>query len=312
MFRNITIYRISTTNWTMTAEELSAAFVKRAFTPCGELERESTGWTPPRADGNLVHAFGPQLLLDLTTEKKILPASVIKRLAAERAIEIENEQGFKPGRRQMKEICERVTDELLPKALSTRSTVRTWIDPVNGWLIIDTASAARADHVVRLLLMSIEDLNLSGLRTVQTPVAAMTTWLDTDMAPAQFTVDRDAVLESSGEGRGTVKYVNLTLEVDDICRHIASGKRCTQLGMTWNDRLSFVLTDSMTLKRVTPLDTYKESGTDIFGKNDSLDADERFDADFLLMVGNFNQMLRALVLALGGEMEPEAASESTE
>jgi recombination associated protein RdgC len=68
--------------------------------------------------------------------------------------------------------------------------------------------------------------------------------------------------------------------------------------MTWADRISFVLTESLTIKRVAPLDVIKESA-DVTAQND----DERFDSDVMLMTGELSKMLGDLVAALGGEIE---------
>lgn len=70
--------------------------------------------------------------------------------------------------------------------------------------------------------------------------------------------------------------------------------------MTWSDRVSFVLTESLTIKRVAPLDVIKENA-DSTAQND----DERFDSDIMLMTGELSKMLTDLVAALGGEMAQE-------
>ena len=75
------------------------------------------------------------------------------------------------------------------------------------------------------------------------------------------------------------------------------------LALTWADRISFVLTESLTIKRVAPLDVIKE-GEDGLGR----DADERFDGDMMLMTGELGRMMAALVEALGGEVPEKAAA----
>jgi recombination associated protein RdgC len=67
--------------------------------------------------------------------------------------------------------------------------------------------------------------------------------------------------------------------------------------MTWADRVSFVLTEALAVKRVAPLDVLKDEN-DASTRNE----DERFDADFALMSGELNRLLAALVEALGGEL----------
>lgn len=297
-FKNLQIYRVPAP-WAMTAEQLADFLTPKAFTPCTSIELQSQGWIPPRANSGLVHEVNRQMLLALATEKKLLPSSVINQVAKARAVEQEEQQGFKPGRKQMKEIKEQVADDLLPRAFSNQSTTRVWIDPVNGWLVIDSASTSRAEDVIRLLFKAVERFPLDTLRVAQSPVSAMTEYLLADEAPGGFTVDQDTELRATGQGKATVRYVRHTLEAADVRRHIESGKQCTRLAMTWADRISFVLTESLTVKRLAPLDVLKE--TEGATAND----EERFDTDFALMAGELAKMLADLVKALGGEMNEQ-------
>ncbi len=297
-FKNLQIYRLPTP-WAMTAALLEQALAPQQFTPATSMDLVRQGWAAPRGAGApLVHAVGGQFLLQLKTEKKLLPSTVVNQVAAARALEMEEAQGFAPGKKAMKELKERVTDELLPRAFAILSTTAVWIDPINGWLVVDAASPAKADEVVKLLLKSVDKLPLESLRVMRSPVGAMTEWLQADESPAGFTVDQDAIMRATGESKAQVAYKRHTLEADDIRRHIAAGKQCTRLAMTWSDKISFVLDESLAIKSVKPLEIIKESAT----RND----DERFDSDFALMTGELAKMLADLVEALGGEAEVDA------
>ncbi|MBV8665192.1 MAG: recombination-associated protein RdgC [Burkholderiaceae bacterium] len=294
-FKNLQIYRL-TDRWTLTPDELEAKLAPQAFVPCSSSELQTQGWVP-RANGRLVHTVNKQMLLLLGTEKKLLPASVVNQVTKARAAEIEEQQGFQIGRKRMKELKEEVADELLPRAFSIQRNTWVWIDPVNGWLVVDAASAAKADEVFKLLLKSLDKLPFENLHVARSAQACMTAWLAADEAPSGFTVDQDTELRAAGESKATVRYVRHALEAEDVQRHIAAGKQCTRLAMTWDSRVSFVLTEALAVKRVAPLDVLKD-------ENDSStkDEDERFDADFALMSGELNRLLTALVEALGGEL----------
>ncbi len=300
-FKNLQIYRLPAP-WAMTPEQLEACLAPHAFTPCTSLDLQSQGWLSPRENGMLVHTVNRQMLILLGTEKKLLPATVINQVTKARAAEIEEQQGFQPGRKQMKDIKEQVTDELLPRAFSICRNTWTWIDPVNGWLVVDASSPAKAEEVIKLLIQAVDKLPLETLHVARSPVATMTDWLAADEAPGGFTVDQDTELRASGEGKATVRYVRHTLEADDVRRHIAAGKQCTRLAMTWADKISFVLTESLAVKRITPLDVLKE--TDATTRND----DERFDGDMMLMTGELAKLIADLVEALGGEMRDQVAA----
>jgi len=76
--------------------------------------------------------------------------------------------------------------------------------------------------------------------------------------------------------------------------HIAAGKQCSKLAMTWGSKISFVLTDTLAIKGVKSLDVIKE--TEASAKND----DERFNGDFMLMTGELGKMLAEVVETMGG------------
>ena len=303
-FKNLQIHRLPAP-WSVTAEQMEKWLAPHAFQPTGSVEKERSGWVSPRDNGALVYSLNRQLLLTYRSEKKLLPTSVITQFTKLRAQELEEQQGHRPGRKQMRELKEQVTDELLPRAFNISRDTRVWIDTVNGWLLIDAGAQSLADDVLGLLIKSIDQLPLASLRVAHSPVAAMTEWLLSGEAPGGFTMDQETELTSPGKGNATVRYVGHELEADDMRRHIEAGKQCMRLAMTWNDRISFLLTPSLTLKKIAPLDVIKEGG-DPTAKND----DERFDSDFTLMTGEIVQMINSIVDALGGEqqaMEREAA-----
>lgn len=295
-FKNLQIYRLPAP-WAFTAEELEAGLAPQEFVPCTSQEMQTQGWVSPRNNGKLVHTVNKQMLILLSTEKKLLPASVINQVAKARAVELEEQQGFKPGKKQMRELKEQVAEELLPRAFSIQRSTWTWIDPVNGWLVVDAAAPAKADEILKLLLKAIEKFPVTALNVTRSPVSVMTEWLEADEAPGGFTVDQDTELRATGDSKATVRYVKHTLEAEDVRRHISAGKQCTRLAMTWADRISFVLTEAMSVKSIKALDVLKESDSG------SKDDDERFDADMTLMTGELNKMMADLVLALGGEAE---------
>ena len=71
----------------------------------------------------------------------------------------------------------------------------------------------------------------------------------------------------------------------------------TRLGLTWNDRISFALTEQLQIKRLEFLEIIKEESTTLADT-----ADEMFELDFTLMTGELAKMLTDLIGALGGEV----------
>jgi recombination associated protein RdgC len=300
-FKNLQVFRLPAP-WKVDVEQLNTQLASQAFSQCSASEMQSEGWDSPRGDEKLVHVVNQQLLLLLTTEKKLLPSSVINQVTKAKAKIIEEEQGFAPGRKAMKDLKERVTDELMPRAFAIKRQTWVWIDPVNGWLVIDSSSPNKADEVIKLLLKC-DKIPLESLRVQVSPQTAMTDWLAGNESPKGFTIDQDTELRAHTEDKATVRYVRHSIDPDDVQRHIAAGKQCTKLALTWDDKVSFVLTENLAIKRIKPLDILDEDKD-----TRTADENERFDADFTLMAAELAKMIDDIVYALGGELaEPIAA-----
>lgn len=294
-FRNLQVYRI--TEWDATLAELEAALYMHPLQNCSGLDMQSRGWVAPKAgEGALVHAFGQQMLICLGVEKKLLPASVVSQFARLRAAEMEEQLGYRPSRKQLKEIKERITDELLPRAFAIRRNTCAWIDLVGKWLVVDASNAVKAEELIEYLYKSLDGCAFSFLKSRETPVSVMTKWLAGNDVPASFTVDRDCELRDVGNEKSAVRYVSHTLDLEEIIHHVHAGKKVTRLAMTWRDKISFILNENLQLKRVVPLDLIKE-------QTSSRDTGEMFDTDFAMMAGEIPQLLADLLDVLGGEAE---------
>lgn len=294
-FKNLRIYRLSAA-WQSNAQELELALEKHRFTPGSSQDPLSLGWVSPREQGGLVHETNGQYLIALRAEKKLLPASVINQFAREKARDMEEQQGYKPGRKQMKEIKEQVLTDLLPRAFAVARDTRVWIDTQNKWLAIDAAATAKSDEILGLLAKSVEPFPVLPLYTELSPGSAMTQWLVDNEAPGNLTIDQDTELRSTGDSGAAIRYVKQSADLEEVRKHVAAGKQCTRLALTWADRISFILTDAFDVKRITPLDILTEK-QDVMAAND----DEIFNADFTLMSAELAGLIGELVEALGGE-----------
>lgn len=297
-FRNLQIFRL-TPGWEFSSEQLGLALQKGIFNGCGATDRVARGWVPPRGnEGELVFSVGNQQLIALGVEQKLLPASVVRQYADAKLQQIEAAQGYKPGRKQAREVRDQVELELLPRAFVKRGLTYVWIDPVNRWLLVDASSSARADEVIEQLKQSLGELPLTLLKTLLAPGTAMTQWLAAGELMGSFSIDRDCELQSSADERAAVRYVRHNLDSDEVRSHIAHGKTATRLALTWNDRISLVLTEQLQVKRLAFLDMLKEDA-----ERQSENADDLFAANFSLMSGELAQLLAHLVEVLGGEAE---------
>ena len=305
-FKNLQIYRLPA-KWDMSVEKLEEQLAKKPFHPCGSQDMESRGWLSPLNNEVLVHAVGGQWLVALGFEHRLLPSAVVKEVADERAEELAEQQGYKLGRKQMKELREQITQELLPRAFTRRRRLYAWIDPVNGWLVVDAGSQSKAEDMLEQLRHTLDSFPLTLLRTELSPMSAMADWLAGNEAPAGFSIDQDCEQRSVSEDKAAVRYVRHTLEGDEVKAHLEAGKLPTRLALTFDERISFVLTEKLEIKRLDFLDVVRDQ---IDGDKD--DAEALFNAEFALMTGELAHLLPAIVRALGGETGVAQAEQSAQ
>ena len=293
------IYRIAA-GWPTVVATLEDALEDARFTECGASQEKSVGWVEPRGHehGALVEVVGGQWLMKLMIEVKVIPASVVKRKVQEQLDHIEATTGRKPGKKERRDISEDARLALLPVAFTKQASVQVWADPTAGILVTDAGSQGKADEVMTWLIKAIDGLVVQLVNTQTSPAAAMALWLSTKEGPPDFTVDRECELKAADESRAVVRYTRHALDTDEVSQHIAMGKMPTRLALTWSDRVSFVLTDTLQLKKVSFLETVFEGAAAAPGDTQ----DDNFDADVAIATGELTKLIPDLLEALGGEV----------
>ena len=293
IFKNLYLYRLARP-YQIDPAILVEQLGFNSLQPCGKHEPRSIGWVSPRSNDQLVHVVNSQMLITLGIEQKLLPASVVKAEAKARADLILHEEGRRVGRREMRDLREAAAVELLSKAFVCQRTTMGWIDPVNGWLVVDASTAAKAEEFLEHLRRSVDGFKAMLVHVNRSPTLAMTGWIMDGDAPENFTVDHDLELRSAE--RSEVKYIRHTLDGDEIRNYVTQGMVVTKMALTWCDRISFVLTENLQIKRLCFLEILKEEAG-----SQAESEEDRFDIDFALMTGELSKMLDDIVVAHGGE-----------
>lgn len=291
MIKNAIIFKM---RCDLGAEQIEQAIAQQAFVPCQPSQIKSQGWVPPRGEneGSLIEQVDGHIILTHQVESKSIPASATQKRVNEIVAHIEQTTGRKPGKGERKEIKEQAFFELLPRAFTRISKTIVWLDVRNGFLVLGASSQSKADDIATLLAKALDWLNLSLLHTRVSPAAAMTHWLGTGEAPDGFSIDRECELKSLDEMKSVVRYTRHTLDIDEVRQHIGDGKVVTRMATTWVDRVSFVLTDALQLKKIAFHDvTFSDAG------------ESGFDTDVAIMTGELSAMIPDLIEVLGGEVE---------
>lgn len=298
MFRTAIAYHLPS-GWPWDAAGTAELLSRRTFQPCAPTQTESNGFVPPRDQAELCHDVHGRYLVCFQVEEKLLPSAVIQEHVDIRVADIEAEQGYKPGRREIREIKDAVTRELLEMAFTRKRQTLAWICRQRGLLIVAANSANKADEMLSVMREALENMPVSLAKTQLTPAHAMTSWLAADEAPEHFTIDTDCKLVSSTESKAAVSYTRHALDAEEIRHHIYQGKRAEHLGLTFRDRMSFILGSELELKRIVMLDVLTES------QEPADNEIEHFDAQFLLEASEIEQAFVALIAAHGGIEVPK-------
>ena len=266
-FKNVCLYTLDQP-FPYDAEALDERLARDAFEPCGSLDMESGGWSPPLGDGasQLVHATGACLMMAVKEESKLLPAGVIREALDERVQAIEAQEARKVRKKEKDRIKDEIVHDLLPRAFSRSKRTFGYIDTRNGWLVVDAANWKKAEEFVERLRDCLGSLALEPPEAEQAPQQVMTRWLTEQPPPSDFTLGDECVLVDPELEGGEVRCKRLDLASSEVTNHIKAGKRVARLALTWQERMSF-------------LDAVQDERAETETHSDA----ERFDNDFAIM-----------------------------
>jgi len=297
-FRNLQVYRLGRT-FDLTPDMLETRMQPAAFRGCSRMDAVAGGWVPPlgRHGQQLVHAANGYLMVCLRKEEKIVPPGVVRQLLDDRVAEIEASEAREIYRRERLRMKDEIIVDLLPRALSRISDLFAYIDTRNGLLVIDTPSPARAEHLVSQLRTTLGRFPATPLKTRQAPASAMTRWLSGEPLPRDFAIGAECVLLHPDPDGGIVTCRHQDLNAPEVRNHIRGGKLAVRLAIQWRERLSCVIHEDVSIRRLRFEDVVRDTAAD--GVAD--DPVSRFDLDFSLLVLELAEFLPELLKALGGE-----------
>ena len=291
-FRNLAVYRF-TEPFTLTSEVLEQKLQQQPFRPCGGHDEFSFGWTSPlgKASDALVHANNCFFMLCAKKEEKVIPASVINEMLQEKISEIEELEARKLPGKERTRIKDELIFELLPRAFSFSRKTYAYIDSQGSWLVVDAASAKKAEDLLSQLRKCLGSLPVVPIGASIKPATVMTQWLLHHDAPKDIVIEDECELRSPEEEGGIIRCKRHDLALPEIKNHLDNGKQVIKLALSWAERLSFVLDENLSVKRLKFLDLIQEQAADI----ETIDEVEQFDADFSIMTAELAQFFPRLL-----------------
>ncbi len=291
-FKNLAVYRF-TEPFTLVADVLEQKLQQQPFRSCGAHDEFSFGWTAPlgKTSETLVHVSNGFLMLCAKKEEKVIPAPVINEMLQERISEIEEREARKLPGKERTRIKDELIFELLPRAFAFSRKTYAYIDSQGGWLVVDAASPKKAEDLLSQLRKCLGSLPVVPIGASLKPAGIMTEWLLQHNEPNDIAIEDECELRSPEEEGGIIRCKRHDLALPEIKNHLDSGKQVIKLAISWAERLSFVLDESLSVKRLKFLDLIQEQAADTEADNEA----EQFDADFSIMSAELSQFFPRLI-----------------
>lgn len=290
-FKNVTLFQFNNP-FRVSIDSLEEKLSKRTARNCGPLETSTLGWSSPLPNGEtLTLPIDGSILIAATRSEKILPASVIREALNERITEIEATEEREVRNKERQRLREEITVEMLPRAFSRSRTTHVMIDPENGWLLVDTASRARAEELTVLLRETLGTLDISNPESELSPAGAMSQWLFHGTPPAGFTLDDECEIRENSESGGTIRCKNIDITQGAVRKHLENQSSVVRLAMSWNDHISFMLDQDLTLRRIRPLELINNHREEAL---DGEDPETLLIADMMLFQAEIRGLIQRL------------------
>jgi recombination associated protein RdgC len=278
-FRNLTLFRFpeSVVN---SIENLENDLDQRRLRPCGPLELGTRGFVSPygRNDEALVHRQGAFSLLAIGAEERMLPGVVVNEALAAKLAEIHEKEGRRVGAKERKRLKDEVMTDLMPRAFIRPSRRSAYLDAKDGWFVVDSASRKAAEDAVSEVREALGRFPATPMAPEESPRTLMTAWLVDGNLPAGLALGEECELRDPAEAGAIVRCRRQDLESDEVREHLKSGKQVFQLGLMFDDRISFVLGEDLVVRKLRFLDAVLDQLDD-----SAESARAELDASFALM-----------------------------
>jgi recombination associated protein RdgC len=296
-FKNLQIYRF-TQPFELDATTLGQQLQEQAFVPCGSQDTTRSGWVPPlgRHGSEFVHATNGYLMLCAKRQDKLLPAGVINEELEQKALEIEAREARQLPRKERRALRDEVYFSLLPRAFVRSSLQYAYIAPREQLLIVDAASAKRAEDLLQDLRDALGSLSVIPLVSKQQPIEVMTRWLSQGRCESGFDAGEECELRDNANVSSVIRCKNQDLATAEIVNHLKAGMHVSKLALNWQQRLEFVLDEKLVVRRLRFADMVQEQASEI----EADDAAAQFDVDFSIMALELSAFLKDLTAAFGG------------
>jgi recombination associated protein RdgC len=292
--KNARIYRLSAP-LRVTAETLELALAEFKARPLSAQEAMHTGFCQPlhaSIKPLVTQLLNGVLVVAVKTTQKLLPAAVISEELLPKIEAAELEKSRPLSRKEKQQLKEELQLSLLPRAFSRSTVTHAYIDMAGSemqQIIVDTASASKAEDVLALLRKAIGTLPALPWLDNHKLNGQMQLWLQNQSLPAELTLGHNAQLKAPDEEGAKAQFANHLLSADEVQSHLQD-KLVTKLQLSKPEVCDFTITDDGAITGIK----WHEMLT---GQNDELGYEDlltRLTADLYLLTTELRRVLAAV------------------
>lgn len=294
--KNARIYRLSAP-LAINAETLEQALSEFKARPLSSQESAHTGFCQPLHSSIkplVTQLLNGVLVVAVKTTQKLLPAAVINEELLPKIEAAELEKGRPLSRKEKQQLKEDLQLSLLPRAFSRSSVTHAYIDIAGQQIIVDTASAGKAEEVLALLRKAIGTMPALPWLDNHKLNGQLQLWLQNQSLPVGLALGHNAQLKAPDEEGAKAQFANHLLSADEVQSHLKD-KLVTKLQLSKPEVCDFTITDDGAITGIK----WHEMLT---SQNDEMgyeDSQARIEADLYLLTSE----LRSMLMAVQGSVE---------
>jgi recombination associated protein RdgC len=256
-FKSATIFQLKEA---VDFDVLEAALPEFALKECGSQEEFTFGSMPLiRNSETFALRSGDCLLMRFGKEEKNLPSAIVREALEEKVAQIELIEGRKVGRKEKADMKDELIFTMRPTAYAKRSDVWMHIDSKAGIFVIYTTNASMIEQTFKHLQTMLGSFAMTPLQAQVSPSSTMTHWLMMNELPSSLETGDECDIQDRSEDKASIRFKALEPLSDDVTRHLQQGMSVKSLALRWSDKLSFVLHDDLTIRKVKWDDAIKEA-----------------------------------------------------
>jgi len=290
-FTTLTAYALPKT-FSADVDTIGDALSHLPFTDCTPNAPMSAGFIGPieaMETENLCLRLQSFYFVTLQIESKILPQTVVMQHAKKRIAELEKLGDRKLSAKERQEIKESTYLALLPRALTKLSKCHAYVDGEQHLLIVGTNHQATLDTFLDLWEKALPDATPIALATKDL-TGLMTHWVADHIDLGEISYGEGYALTDKQDTRKTLRAQKTSPESALVYDCLKQGYQIKQMGLFWQDTLSFTLNEKAHLKQIRFIDKSVNDVSDIAD-----DPIAREQADAFLYARTIQVMLKSLL-----------------